>query len=434
MHSKIENRPGLIKILDNIGWLFFDKILRMGVGLLVGVWMARYLGPKQFGLLNFALAFVGLFGGIATLGLQGIMVRDIIKKPEESDTILGTGFLLRVVGGLVAFVLILAVISHLRPDDILAKTIVAILGFTQVLKASEVVKYWFESQVQSKFVVWVENSVFLITAGAKVAMILLKAPLIAFAWTTLTETALVAVCLFGVYSKQKKLLGSWNLKIRHAKRLLHDSWPLIFSGVMLMIQARIDQIMIGQIVGDIEVGYYSTALRIAETAGCFSMIISQSFLPNIIESKNISEYFYHKKLAKYYRIQFLFSIIMALPLLLFGKDIINFFFGLEYEPAGILLMLMSSRLFFTYMGVARSAFLLIENMLKFSLLTMVCGTTTNILINIILIPLYQGVGAIIATIISFMVTIFILDLFNKKTRFNIKLMFKSMFTLHRIFN
>jgi polysaccharide transporter, PST family len=160
IRARIENRPGLLKILDNIGWLFFDKMLRMAVGLLVVVWMARYLGPEQFGLLNFAMAFVGLFGAIATLGLQGIMVRDIVRKPEESKVILGTGFVLQVVGGLMAFGLVILVISYLRPDDTLAKTIVAILGFTQVLKASEVVKYWFESQVQSKFVVWVENGVF----------------------------------------------------------------------------------------------------------------------------------------------------------------------------------------------------------------------------------------------------------------------------------
>lgn len=151
LRTRIEHRPGLLKILDNIGWLFLDKFLQMGLGLLVGVWVARYLGPEQFGLLNFALAFVGLFGAIATLGLQGIMVRDIVRNPEESNVILGTGFLLRVLGGLAAFGLMLAVISYLRPDDTLAKTIVAIFGFMQIIKASEVIKYWFESQVQSKF-------------------------------------------------------------------------------------------------------------------------------------------------------------------------------------------------------------------------------------------------------------------------------------------
>ena len=60
------HRPNLVMIVDNIGWLFIDRFLRMGVGLLVGVWVARYLGPAQFGMLNYALAFVALFGVVAT--------------------------------------------------------------------------------------------------------------------------------------------------------------------------------------------------------------------------------------------------------------------------------------------------------------------------------------------------------------------------------
>lgn len=433
VRDRIAHRPGLLKILDNISWLFFDKILRMGVGLLVGVWVARYLGPEQFGLLSFALAFVGLFGAVATLGLQGIMVRDIVRKPEEANVTLGTGFLLRLVGGLAAFCLMLVVISYLRPDDTLAKTIVAIFGFLQIIKASEVVKYWFESQVQSKFMVWVENSVFLVIAGVKVAMILLNAPLMAFVWAAFAEALLVAVGLFIIYSKQTKALSNWHFDISRAKSLLLDSWPLIFSGLVLMVQARIDQVMLGQMISDIEVGYYSTALRITETAAFSSMILSQSFLPKIIEAKNKSEKFFHERLTSYYRLHFLFAIAIGFPLFLFGQNIINLLFGIEYAPAGILLTLMSTRLFFAHMGAARGAFILNENMLRFSLFTMACGTITNIYFNYLLIPLHQGVGAVIATIFSFTVTIFVVDTFNKKARFNIKLMFKAIITPHRIF-
>ena len=260
IRARIENRPGLLKILDNIGWLFFDKMLRMAVGLLIVVWMARYLGPEQFGLLNFAMAFVGLFGAIATLGLQGIVVRDIVRKPEESKVILGTGFVLQVVGGLMAFGLVILVISLLRPDDTLAKTIVAILGFTQVLKASEVVKYWFESQVQSKFVVWVENGVFLIIAGVKVAMILLQAPLMAFVWAAFAEALLVAALLFAVYGWKIGSISSWKPSFDRGKMLLRDSWPLILSGIAVVVYMKIDQIMLGQMIGDQAVGIYSATV------------------------------------------------------------------------------------------------------------------------------------------------------------------------------
>ena len=125
---RIAHRPGLVKIVENIGWLFFDKILRMGVGVIVGVWIAHYLGPEQFGLLNFATAFVGLFGAIAVLGERDIVVRDIVRNPEGARETLGTAALLQLIGGLACYLLILAVIAQLRPDAPLARSIISILG------------------------------------------------------------------------------------------------------------------------------------------------------------------------------------------------------------------------------------------------------------------------------------------------------------------
>ena len=172
IYRRIAHRPNLVRIVDNIGWLFFDKLLRMGVGLLVGVWVARYLGPEQFGLLNFALAFTGLFAAIATLGLPEIVVRDIVRDPENAQVTLGTAAVLQLIGGLVAYVLILVAIIYVRPNDVLLRSIVAILGAMMLLKASEIAVYWFESQVQSKYTVWVQNSVFLVFAAVKVLLIL----------------------------------------------------------------------------------------------------------------------------------------------------------------------------------------------------------------------------------------------------------------------
>jgi O-antigen/teichoic acid export membrane protein len=168
---RIAHRPELVKIIDNIGWLFFDKILRMGVGLFVGVWVARYLGPEQFGLFNFATAFTALFGAVATLGLQGIVVRDIVNDPSCKEETLGTAALLHLIGGTLAYGLDHGGIFWVRPDDPLARTMVAIVGSVMLLQTGQVAVYWFESQVQSKYTVWVQNAVFLVMAATKVVLI-----------------------------------------------------------------------------------------------------------------------------------------------------------------------------------------------------------------------------------------------------------------------
>lgn len=153
IRNRIQDSQNVQKIIGNVGWLFFDKVLRMGVGLFVGVWVARYLGPERFGIMSYGIAFVGLFSAIGTLGLNGIVVRDLVRNPADKDATLGTAFVLQTLGGLVGTILALVSIEYAKPDDEVLKIIVLILGTAMVFRASDIVKYWFESKVQSKVVV-----------------------------------------------------------------------------------------------------------------------------------------------------------------------------------------------------------------------------------------------------------------------------------------
>ncbi|MCR4321033.1 MAG: oligosaccharide flippase family protein, partial [Candidatus Brocadiaceae bacterium] len=141
----------LQNILVNTGWLFADRILRMGVGLFVGVWVARYLGPEQFGLYSYALAFVSLFGAFATLGLDGIVVRDIVRDPACKYETLGTAFVLKLIGGSLTFLLVIIAISLLRPHDRLTHWLVGITAVGMIFQAFDTIDFWFQSQVKSKY-------------------------------------------------------------------------------------------------------------------------------------------------------------------------------------------------------------------------------------------------------------------------------------------
>lgn len=254
VRRRIIGNPGLEKILDNLGWLFIDKILRLGVGLIIGVWIARYLGPEQFGLLNFALAFTGIFGAIATLDLQSTTVRDIVRDPATTQLTLGTTAILQLIGGLISFSLILAVIVYVRPNDLQARSIVTILGALVLFKAAEIANYWFESQVQSKYTVWVQNSYFMVFALVKVVLIINNAPLIAFVWAIFAEAVLVAFTLLIVMGRVGPPLLSLSTNWIRATILIKDSWPLALSSVAIMMYMKIDQIMLGQMIGDDAVG------------------------------------------------------------------------------------------------------------------------------------------------------------------------------------
>lgn len=414
--SRIAHRPNLVKIVENIGWLFIDKILRMGVGLLVGVWVARYLGPEQFGLLNFATAFTGLFGAIAALGLQGIVVRDIVRDPECAHLTLGTAAVMQLVGGLVAYLLILGAIAYLRPDDALARGIVAILGAMMLLKASDIAVFWFESQVQSKYTVWVQNAAFLVFAALKVVLILQHAPLVAFVWAMLAEAAVVAFVLLGVMSQRGPAFTRLRVSAARGKTLLKDSWPLILSAIAVTVYMKIDQIMLGQMMGDEAVGIYSAATRISEVWYFIPMAIVASVFPAILEAKKRSGTQYHARLQRLYDLMVVISVAVALPMTFLATPIIVILFGEAYHGAGTVLAIHIWASAFVFLGVASSNWFLAENRQVLGLQRSVLGAIANIALNLWLIPLYGAIGAAIATVVSYAIAALFADLLQSETR------------------
>ena len=412
----IAHRPNLVKIVHNISWLFFDKILRMGVGFFVGVWIVRYLGPEQFGLLSFATAFTALFGAFATLGLQGIVVRDIVRNPNCAPETLGTTAILQLIGGIAAYLLVLVAITYLRPDDSIARTIVAMLGSTMLLKASEISVYWFESKVLSKYIVWVKNGVFLVFAIVKVILILQQASLNAFVWTMLAEAVVVAIILLGVLSKYGVLLTKFRVSIKRAKSLLKDSWPLLFSSVSITIYLQIDKIMLGHMIGDGAVGIYSVALLISELWYFIPTVIVASTFPAIIESKKRSEKQYYARLQKLFDLMIVISVGLALLTTFLSTSIVILLFGEAYRDAGIILSIHIWAAVFVFLGVASSQWFLAEGRQVLSLQQTVIGAFMNVALNLWLIPVYGAVGAALATLISHSVAAFFADLIYKETR------------------
>ena len=416
LRSKIQARPNLQKILDNTGWLFADRFIRLGMGLVVGVWVARYLGPEQFGLMNYAMAIVGMFGAIAGLGLNGIVVRDLVKEPDSVNITLGTAFSLQFISGLLVFVLAVIAINFARPDDTLSKLIVAILGFAIVFKATDIVKYWFESQTRSKYTVWVENGVFIVLSAVKVGLILAQASLLAFVWAALAETALAAILLLLLYAKKVGRLSHWRASLARAKQMLVESWPLILSSVASLINMRMDQIMLGAMTSNSVVGNYSAAVRISEVWFIIPGILGASIFPTIIAAKQNSEAIYRKRILQVSYYMALAILPTALVISLEAHVIANFLYGKQYASAGGYLAIL------IWSGVPYLVFFVfnqmyyIENLLRISLYTALFALISNISLNLLLIPVYGGTGAAVATLVTaFGASAISLMLLNSKT-------------------
>jgi O-antigen/teichoic acid export membrane protein len=401
IRTRIVGRPNLRKILSNSAWLFGDYISRYGLGFLMSVWIARYLGPEQFGLFNYATAFAALFAPLATLGLNNIVVRDIVRDPSCRDETLGTVFVLKLISALLTWVVIILAISLIRPQDSLSRWMVSIIGAGTIFQAFDTIDYWFQSQVKSKFTVLAKNAAFIIGTLIRVALIQMRAPLLAFAYTALLELILGAGGLIIAYRTSEGSLRNWQTSVKRAKSLLRDSWPLLLSWISIMIYMKIDQIMLGEMIGDQAVGIYSVVVTLSEVWYFIPMVILSSLLPSVVEAKKTSEQAFRQRMQQFFNFMSVIAYSIAIPMTFLSDWLVRLLFGEPYAAAGPVLAIHIWAGVSVFLAVAREAYMIAEGLMKFSFAITFGGAVINVVLNCFLIPTHGALGAAIATVIAY---------------------------------
>lgn len=392
--------PGLRKVIANTTWLFADKILQLGLGLIVGLWVARYLQPERFGLLNYAIATAGLFAPIASLGLGSIVIRDLSRNSSNKEEILGTVFVLKNIGGLMALLLTIVTVIFLNPNEPYTQLLVGITALVTLFQPFETIDFWFQSQVQSKYTVLSANAAYLIMSGVKVILINLRASLLAFSWIFSAEYALRALGFVIAYQANGNQILRWQFNRKLALELLKQSWPMILSDFMIFIYMQIDQIMMKQLSSAEELGLYAAAVKVSGLWYFVPMAIVGSVFPSVVKAKDISETLYTERLQKLLYLMSLISYAVAIPVMLLAQPIVILLYGKNYLGAAPSLAVLIWAGLFVCLGIARSTWLITEGLLNFSAATTAVGAVVNIILNFILIPRYGGLGAGIATLIA----------------------------------
>ena len=397
--------PSLRRILGNMGWLMLDRVVRMGMGLFVTVWVARYLGPMQFGSLNFAVAFVALFGSITTLGLDGIVVREVLHKAEATHEILGTTLALRSGAGLVAVGVSIAILRLIQPHDRQALLLVSIFSLILVFQAFDTIDVFFQSQVRSKITVLAKNGAFLVFVAIRVLLILAKAPLWAFAAAMTGEIALGAAGLVLGYRLSGGRMFAWRSSKKRAALLLKQSWPLIFSGMAIMVFMRLDMVMLEMMKGDYAVGIYSAATRISEVWYFIPLAIVSSVSPAIMRVKDDPELL-NERMRKLFSLMAMTACVIGSIVALASHAIVRILYSTSYSGSAPVLAVHVWASVFVFLGIAQSPWNIAKNLLKISLYCTIAGAITNVAINLVLIPRYGAMGAAIATVVSYAASLF----------------------------
>lgn len=420
--KSLKSHQGFMKYFKNISWLFAEKILRMVVGLFVGIWVVRYLGPEQFGLFSYAQSFVGLFTAIATLGLDGIVIRELVKDESRRDVLLGTAFRLKLIGALLVLVA-LAVAVKLSHQDTLTTLLVFVIASATVFQSFNVIDFYFQSKVLSKYIVYANIVSLLISSLIKVALILNEAPLLYFAYVILFDSFVLACGFLCVYRYNKFFTSRWLFDAKIALSLFKDSWPLILSGLVVSIYMKIDQIMIKEMLNAEAVGQYAAAVRLSEAWYFIPMVIASSLFPAIINAKKVSAELYYARLQKLYDLMVWMAIAIALPMTFLSDWVVSLLYGDEFNQAGSVLMIHIWAGVFVFLGVASGKWFINENLQILSFWRTFYGMVINLILNFYLIPLYGVEGAALATLSSYFLAGFLFDAFNGKTKkiFSMKL-------------
>lgn len=416
-----------IKYAMNTSWLLAEKLFRIVVSLFIGVWVANHLGSENFGILNFCLSIVGLTACFSNLGLDNIVIRELVNKPKEANKIISTALTLRILGSLsstVTLIFFLQLIGQ-DPEFILFLFIVS-LGM--LFNAFNMIDMFFTSRVQGKISSLAKISALSISALFRVILIMNNATLVWFAAATAVDGLLLAIsfCIAYHVTYKNPILNLAYFDLAEAKRLLKNSWPLIISGFVVSLYMKIDQVMIKFILGEESVGVYAVAVRLSEAFNFIPIIISASLFPAIIQSKHLDLSVYHTRLKRFYSLIVWTGITFAVVISASSKLIVDILYRKEFYQAADVLAIHVWSGVFVFIGVAGNKCLINENLQKFITLNTAAGALINIALNYYLLPRYGIIGASWATLISYALAAYLLQAIWPKTRTNFLLITNSL--------
>jgi O-antigen/teichoic acid export membrane protein len=425
-------RDGFVKYFFNTGWLLLDKVLRLTLGLFVGVLVARYLGPDDFGVLNYAISIVALFAAFGKLGLDNIIIRNIVKEPDKRDVLLGTAFILKNIGSIALLLIVFFVLQFTNTTGF-EQNIVIIISFAQIFVSVEVIDFYFQSQVKAKYSGFVSiiSTVFFVLI--RIFFVVYKYPLEYFAIAIVLEQAIKGFLYIVFYKVNSLKILNWRYSNSVAKTLLKDSGPLILSSLVVMVYMRIDQIMIKEMIGNSALGQYSAAVRLSEAWYFIPAIIGTSFFPAIIQAKKIGKLQYFATLQNLYDIVVWFGILVALPVTFLSDWIIELLYGSAFNEAGTVLMLHIWTGVFVGISIVKGRWQVTENLTKLHFYGAITSAIINVVLNYLFIPFFGIKGAAIATLIAQFSSAYGINYFFKELRSQTILIHKS-FNLKRIFN
>ena len=386
----------------------------MLLSLVIGVISARYLGPSNYGTINYAASYISFFSIACALGLEGIVVKEIVDDPEKEGVVLGSSIFMRLLAGILSMIAVCTIVAVVNPSDKTLLIVTFLQSMVLLFNAFHIIDTWYQSCLRSKVssiikcIAYTGMSVYriwLLVAGKGVEW---------FAFATSLDALIIAVLFVYRYSRDCK--HKLRVSPSVGKHLISLSYHLIISALMSTIYNQMDRLMIGKMIDQTHVGYYAAATTICHMWMFVPQALANSARPLIMELKKRNEELYIRRIKQLTGITFWLGVSFAVVVTLLSHFIIDTLYGTEYAQARDPMLLIIWSTVFASLSYTRSIWMISENKQKYTKQILICGVIINLILNAISIPVMGMNGAATATLVTEVTCCLIAPLFFKETR------------------
>ena len=411
------------KIFANASWIMVGRIFQLALTFVTTMLVTRYLGPTEYGKVNYVYSYIQLFLPLCALGLNDIAVKQLVDDRERNNEILGTMIVLRLCASLLSMLSSIGLVMLLNQKEGYG-TIALLLSFSLLFQSFDGIMYFYQSKLLSKKSGLVYAFAYVLSSIFRIAGILLKKDIYWFSFAISFDFLMVASLLLLVYLKDGNDL---KFSFSMAKKLLSKSSYYIFAGLLVVIYGKVtDTLLLGKMIDETSVGYYSSATMLCNAWPFVLTAVIDSLSPVIIDSFKTDKEEFYKKLKQLYALIFYIAFVVAIGILLFGDLAIFILYGRDYAPAALPMKIYAWSTAFSYIGVSRTIWMQCNNKTRYEIHIAFFGAITSIVLNFLLIRSHGIIGAAIAAVLTQLLTNFIFLFAMKQTRENAKLILDAI--------
>ncbi|TDR13073.1 flippase [Marinomonas communis] len=400
---------------NNIIWLSLDKLMLIANGVIISLLLAKYMTQQDFGIYSYVQTIVALFGFVVTLGVDNVVIKQIVKNVNKQDEIIKSVFIMRM-GALIFCFSIINIYSYFLEGEIIREYV--------FLQSFSLFQYLFQS-------LWLKNQALvnnkpmsIVSIFTQVSLFFSKLVVIYFYESDLYLIFLIDVSavflssFLGLlyYLVKSEFSFEYNFDIKYYKSTLKESLPLFLSSGAIVLYAKIDQVMLKYFIGLEELAGYSIAVKVSQIWYFLPLVVSSVFYPKMISYKALCKDKYNHIIISLLALMSLMSLFFITMYMLLTDYALDFVFNGKYDIS-LMVIILSMSGYFVSVGYINGKWMVCEGLTYLTLKRNLLGLLFNVALNFILLPYYGGVGASISTLLSIIISSYLSLFFFSKTRF-----------------